>query len=75
MKENVGKLDRSMRSVLGPLLMAVGYTLLRGRQGRPAGLAALVGGALVIDSAITRVCPLNAALGVDTREKRFGIRR
>jgi hypothetical protein len=27
----------------------------------------MIGGALVIESAITRVCPLNALLGIDTR--------
>jgi len=68
MKENVGSADRMVRSLVGPGLMALGYSRLGGRQGRMAGIAAMVAGALVVESAITRVCPLNAALGIDTRE-------
>lgn len=67
MKENVGTTDQILRGLVGPTLMALGYTRLGGYKGRAAGLAALVGGALVIESAITRTCPLNALLGIDTR--------
>jgi hypothetical protein len=67
MKENVGTEDRVMRSLLGPALVVAGYTRLGGSRGRLAGLAAMVGGALIVESAITRVCPLNALLGIDTR--------
>lgn len=69
MKENVGKKDRIMRSLVGPVLMVVGYTTLKGCKGKTSGLATMIFGALVIESAITRVCPLNAAFGIDTREK------
>ncbi len=67
MQENVGTADRAVRSVVGPALMAAGYTWLGGREGRAEGLAAMVAGALIIESAITKVCPTNAALGIDTR--------
>lgn len=67
MKENVGTTDRVLRSIVGPALLALGYTRLRGSAGKPAGLAAIVGGALVLESAITKTCPLNAMLGIDTR--------
>jgi hypothetical protein len=67
MKENVGTADRAVRAVLGPALMLGGYTRLGGRDGAPAGLAMMFAGLLVIESAITRVCPVSAALGVDTR--------
>lgn len=67
MKENVGTADRIVRSVAGPALIAAGYARLGGRHGQPAGLAAMMAGALVVESAVTRVCPLNAALGIDTR--------
>lgn len=66
MKENVGGIDRGIRSLVGPALMAVGYTLLGGRKGRISGLLALVAGALFSESAITKTCPLNQALGVNT---------
>ena len=69
MKENVGKKDRIMRSLVGPVLMVMGYTTLEGCKGKASGLATMIFGALVIESAITRVCPLNAAFGINTREK------
>lgn len=68
MKENVGTKDQIIRSITGPALMVAGYTALGGRNGRVAGLATMIFGALVVESAVTRVCPLNAALGIDTRE-------
>jgi uncharacterized membrane protein len=67
MKENVGTTDRVVRSVLGPALLVLGYRRLGARRGRLAGLATMIAGTLVIESAVTRVCPLNAALGIDTR--------
>ncbi len=66
MKENVGHTDRALRSVAGPALLALGLTSLGARRGRLAGLLALIGGALITETAITRVCPLNEALGIDT---------
>jgi hypothetical protein len=67
MKENVGGADQLLRTVAGPAMMALALTRLGAGQGRPLGLLTLVGGVLVLESAITRTCPLNAALGVDTR--------
>ncbi len=67
MKENVGRIDRMARSIAGPALMALGYRQLGGRTGHRAGLAAMVGGALLVESAVTRVCPLSALFGVDSR--------
>jgi hypothetical protein len=67
MKENVGRTDRIMRLALGPAMIALGYAGLGGDRGRPAGLATMLGGALVLESGVTRVCPLNAVLGIDTR--------
>ena len=67
MKENVGRTDQIARSIIGPALLAVGVTRWGGRRGELAGLAAMIAGALVIESAVTRTCPLNALLGVDTR--------
>jgi uncharacterized membrane protein len=67
MKENVGSTDRALRSIAGPALVLAGITRLGALQGRVTGLIALLAGALVIDSAITRVCPVNSVLGIDTR--------
>jgi uncharacterized membrane protein len=68
MRENVGELDRVMRGVFGSALVLRGLVqLIRGKEVR--GLLRLLGGALVLESAVTRVCPVNAALGIDTRSK------
>lgn len=72
MRENVGGMDRTMRLALGPGLLALGYTALGGDRGRAPGLLAMIAGALVTETAITRVCPLNEVLGVDTARGRFG---
>ncbi len=62
MRENVGSWDRSMRAVAGPLLIGWGY---RHRHSL-AGIAAIAGGAAITETAITRVCPMNTALGINT---------
>jgi uncharacterized membrane protein len=67
MKENVGGADQLLRTVIGPALITAGLTRLGASTGRTAGLLALVGGALILESAITRTCPVNAALRIDTR--------
>jgi Protein of unknown function (DUF2892) len=73
MRENVGGWDRGARAVAGPALLALGYTRLGGGRGAAAGLLAMLAGALITETAITRVCPLNEALNVDTaRRLRFG---
>jgi hypothetical protein len=68
MKENVGRADRAMRLVLGPALAGAGLGLLGAGRGNAAGVAALVAGVLVLESGITRTCPLNQLAGIDTRE-------
>ena len=67
MKENVGKVDRIARSIIGPSLMALGYARWGGRDGKLGGLTAIVSGALLVESAVTRVCPINGWLGIDSR--------
>jgi hypothetical protein len=66
-KENVGHADKVVRLVLGPALMGIGLGMMGGRS-TTAGLAALVAGVLVVESGITRTCPLNHLAGIDTRE-------
>lgn len=68
MKENVGTIDRTARSIVGSALLSLGYKRWGGDHGETAGLLAMAGGVLLLESALTRVCPLNALLGVDTRE-------
>ncbi|HET7230645.1 MAG TPA: DUF2892 domain-containing protein [Longimicrobium sp.] len=66
MRENVGGADRTFRLVAGPMLMALGYARLGGRDGGVGGILAMLAGALITETAITRVCPVNEALNVDT---------
>lgn len=70
MKENVGKLDQAIRGIAGPSLMLAGYTALGGGKGRPLGLLSMMAGAVVLESAVTRVCPVNTALKIDSRSPR-----
>jgi uncharacterized membrane protein len=67
MKENVGGADQLLRTIIGPALITAGLSRFGARSGSTAGLLALVGGALILESAITRTCPVNAALQIDTR--------
>ena len=65
MRENVGRTDRLIRVVVGSALAFGG---LRGLGAQTLGPAALLAaGALVLESALTRVCPVNHLLGIDTR--------
>jgi hypothetical protein len=66
MKENVGRNDQTMRALVGPLLLTAGYALLGGKRGKGKGLMAMVAGAMLTETAITRTCPLNEVLGIDT---------
>lgn len=66
MQENVGNRDRLLRIGIGASLVAMG--LLRLRSGRLGPSLLFASGALLLESAITRVCPINSLLGIDTRE-------
>ncbi|MGB7785093.1 MAG: DUF2892 domain-containing protein [Salinimicrobium sp.] len=70
MKENVGKKDQLIRSLVGPALLVGGYFLLKGKKGHLSGLSSMIVGALISESAITRVCPVIEFFGIDTREKK-----
>lgn len=75
MKENVGTKDRLIRATVGPALIGIGYLVLGGKKGKLSGISAIVGGSLLIESALTRVCPVNGILGIDTREKKSPLKR
>ena len=71
MQENVGTKDGWIRSAVGSSLVTLG--LWRSRRAPLQSLLAAGVGAILLESAVTRVCPVNALLGVDTRadEERF----
>jgi len=68
MERNVGGLDEGIRITLGPLLLvaAVG-SLLGSLRLRPAvALGAFAVGGVLTATGLTRSCPANRALGIDT---------
>jgi hypothetical protein len=68
MNTNVGMIDRVARFAIGPALVLLGYSRLCGQEGRRSwGLLPIVAGVSMIQSAVTRVCPMSALLGIDTR--------
>jgi hypothetical protein len=66
MKENVGGWDRRIRSIAGPILLGVGTRMLTRRKSPIGGVAAMLAGAMLSQTAMTRVCPMSAALGINT---------
>lgn len=73
MKENVGRIDRIVRSFVGPALAGFGYMELR-RRNIVLGAIGVAVGAIVAETAVTRVCPLNALFGIDTRSEEERLR-
>jgi hypothetical protein len=67
MEKNVGRADQVARLMAGPALLILGYSRMGGREGRTLGLLAMMSGVSLIESAITRICPVSALLGIDTR--------
>jgi len=67
MKENVGSNDQVFRILTGSAMILVGYAFLGGYRGSGKGLLTMMAGVATVESGITRVCPLNALRGIDTR--------
>lgn len=68
-KRNEGVLDRSVRVVLGLVLLPTGLLLLGGLQGSVLGLVAAGLGVLVLITGFTGVCPLYMPFEISTLEK------
>ena len=68
MQQNVGGLDEGIRITLGPLLLVLAIGSLRGaiRLRRSVAVGALVVGAVLTATGLTRTCPANSAMGRDT---------
>jgi hypothetical protein len=66
MHQNVGRTDQLIRIGVGSALVFAGIgRLARGRRLAPTAL--LAGGAVLLETAVTRTCPINHLLGLDTR--------
>ena len=71
MQENVGHVERWGRAALGSALIAGSIRAIMRK--RPAAAAALgATGAVLLETAITRVCPLNALLGIGSHVRASG---
>lgn len=70
MDKNVGGLDRTVRLVVGALLVLLAASSFDGflNLGIVAGLVALVVGLVLLVTGATHKCPINGAAGVDTYE-------
>lgn len=73
MEKNVGGYDRLARLVVGPVLIVVAVaaiggvvTIASGTTGAVIVALALLVGAVLTVTAVTRTCPLNSLLGINT---------
>lgn len=73
MQKNVGGYDRIARLGIGPVLVLVGIaalvgwiSLATGTLGVAIAALAIVVGAVLLVTALTRVCFVNSLLGIDT---------
>ncbi|MFT4921374.1 MAG: energy-converting hydrogenase Eha subunit C [Haloarculaceae archaeon] len=77
MEKNVGGLDRKVRLVLGPILVAVGVAAaagyldigLAGTIGLAVTALVLVAGAIFVVTGTTQKCPANQVAGINTHDK------
>ena len=66
MQVNIGRIDQIVRGVVGTAITGLGIAQLpRGNRG--LGAIAIAIGAMIMQSAVTRVSPGYAILGIDTR--------
>jgi len=76
MDKNVGGLDRTVRLVAGPVLVAVGVAAaagyldigLAGTVGLAVMALLIVAGAVFLVTGTTQKCPANQVVGLDTYE-------
>ena len=68
-QRNEGPVDRTVRIVLGVLLLLVGLWLLNGLGGAAGGIIVAVIGAILLITGITGFCGLYRLLGISTLKK------
>ncbi len=61
MEKNVGGMDKKVRLLAGPALVAAGL-----KRGGGLGYLMTGAGAVLVATATTGYCPANAALGINT---------
>jgi uncharacterized membrane protein HdeD (DUF308 family) len=68
-QRNEGPVDRTVRIVLGVLLLLVGLWLLNGLGGAAGGIIVAVIGAILLITGITGFCGIYRLLGISTLKK------
>lgn len=66
MRENVGGADRLLRVAIGPAVVLWGWILLSPAERKSGPVALMLTGALLSETALTKVCPVSAVFGIDT---------
>jgi hypothetical protein len=68
-KKNIGLLDRTVRFIVGVVLIPIGLLLLGGWQGNLTGIIVAVFALLPIVTSVTGFCPLYIPFGISTLGK------
>jgi hypothetical protein len=68
MRENVGGAERALRATIGPALVAWGWLVLAPARHKSGPVVLMLTGALVTETAVTKVCPVSAVFGIDTTQ-------
>lgn len=62
----MGGPERALRAMIGPALVTWGWIVLGPARHRSGPVALMMTGVLVTETAVTKVCPVSAAFGIDT---------
>jgi len=65
-RQNVGRLDRTLRLVAGVVIILIGLSLLNGWQGDPIGIVVATLGLVPLVTGLTGFCPGYVPFGITT---------
>lgn len=68
MRENVGGAERALRGTIASALVAWGCLVLAPARRKSGQVALMLTRALVTETAVTKVCPVSVAFGIDTTQ-------
>ena len=66
LKQNMGRLDRTLRFVVGLALLATGLFALNGTRGNVIGVLVIAFAFLPLATSLTGFCPLYLPFGIST---------
>lgn len=69
-KKNMGRLDRTVRFIIGVALVVIGLFLLGGWRGNVDGLLVTVLALATLATSLVGFCPVYVPFGISTREKK-----